>query len=110
MRKSHQVLQSSFGDYSSRNQGANQGKRESQLHAGTPTMSPGYHKACHHQNAGDSYHGFVVGKVEEFCTQAALICLVAAKIFEERNKTYSFNVGTMIEIPRTASAAHKTAK
>lgn len=52
----------------------------------------------------------LVGKVEEFRTQAALIRSVAAKVFEERGKTCEFKVGTMIEIPRAALTSHKIAE
>merc|ERR1719491_2171723 len=44
----------------------------------------------------------LVGKVEEFRVQAALIRSVAAKVFEERGKECEFKIGTMIEIPRAA--------
>ena len=52
----------------------------------------------------------LVGKVEEFRNQAALIRSVAAQVFEERGKTCDFKVGTMIEIPRAALTAHKIAQ
>jgi len=52
----------------------------------------------------------LVGKVEEFRNQAALIRSVAAKVFEERGKTCDFRIGTMIEIPRAALIAHEIAK
>lgn len=52
----------------------------------------------------------LVGKVEEFRDQAALIRATAAKVFEERGKTCDFKVGTMIEIPRAALTAHEIAK
>jgi len=53
----------------------------------------------------------LVGKVEEFQDQAALIRSVAEKVFEERDgKRCDFKVGTMIEIPRAALTAHKIAK
>lgn len=45
----------------------------------------------------------LVGKVEEFRTQAALIKSVAAKVFEERGKTCDFKVGTMIEVSNRVS-------
>jgi len=52
----------------------------------------------------------LVGKVEEFRIQNALIRSVAAKVFEERGKTCEFKVGTMIEIPRAALTSHKIAQ
>uniref|UniRef100_A0A7S3L7R0 pyruvate, phosphate dikinase n=2 Tax=Amphora coffeiformis TaxID=265554 RepID=A0A7S3L7R0_9STRA len=52
----------------------------------------------------------LVGKVEEFRNQAALIRKVAAKVFEERGKACDFRVGTMIEIPRAALTAHEIAE
>ena len=52
----------------------------------------------------------LVGKVEEFRDQAALIRSVAAQVFEERGKSCPFKVGTMIEIPRAALTAHKIAE
>merc|ERR1712023_255015 len=52
----------------------------------------------------------LVGKVEEFRNQAALIRKVAASVFQERGKTCDFRVGTMIEIPRAALTAHEIAQ
>ena len=52
----------------------------------------------------------LVGKVEEFRDQAALIRSVACKVFEERGKSCEFRVGTMIEIPRAALTAHEIAE
>merc|ERR1712232_994348 len=53
----------------------------------------------------------LVGKVEEFRDQAALIRSVASKVFEERgDKSCDFKVGTMIEIPRAALTSHKIAQ
>merc|ERR1712238_268481 len=52
----------------------------------------------------------LVGKVEEFRHQKALIQKVAAKVFEENGKSCDFQVGTMIEIPRAALTAHKIAQ
>mmetsp|Transcript_528 Transcript_528/g.1532 ORF Transcript_528/g.1532 Transcript_528/m.1532 type:complete len:899 (+) Transcript_528:337-3033(+) len=52
----------------------------------------------------------LVGKVEEFQDQAALIRSVAEQVFQERGKKCEFKVGTMIEIPRAALTAHKIAK
>jgi len=51
----------------------------------------------------------LVGKVEEFRDQAALIRKVAADVFHERGKTCDFRIGTMIEIPRAALVAHEIA-
>merc|ERR1712232_1540443 len=52
----------------------------------------------------------LVGKVEEFRAQAALIRSVAAQVFEERGKKCAFKVGTMIEIPRAALISHLIAE
>mmetsp|Transcript_4973 Transcript_4973/g.10003 ORF Transcript_4973/g.10003 Transcript_4973/m.10003 type:complete len:856 (+) Transcript_4973:197-2764(+) len=52
----------------------------------------------------------LVGKVEEFKDQAALIRATATKVFEEQGKTCDFKIGTMIEIPRAALTAHKIAE
>ena len=53
----------------------------------------------------------LVGKVEEFRHQSALIRDTAAKVFEERGgKSCDFKVGTMIEIPRAALVAHSIAE
>eukprot|EP00581_Thalassiosira_minuscula_P017155 CAMPEP_0183722450 /NCGR_PEP_ID=MMETSP0737-20130205/14392_1 /TAXON_ID=385413 /ORGANISM="Thalassiosira miniscula, Strain CCMP1093" /LENGTH=960 /DNA_ID=CAMNT_0025952609 /DNA_START=96 /DNA_END=2978 /DNA_ORIENTATION=+ len=52
----------------------------------------------------------LVGKVEEFRAQAALIRSVAAKVFEERGKKCDFKIGTMIEIPRAALTSHQIAQ
>jgi pyruvate,orthophosphate dikinase len=52
----------------------------------------------------------LVGKVEEFRNQAALIRKVAATVFAERGKICDFRVGTMIEIPRAALTAHQIAE
>jgi len=52
----------------------------------------------------------LVGKVEEFRNQAALIRSEAAKVFEETGKSCDFKVGTMIEIPRAALTAHEIAE
>jgi len=52
----------------------------------------------------------LVGKVEEFRNQAALIRSVAATVFGEHGTTCDFKVGTMIEIPRAALTAHEIAK
>ena len=52
----------------------------------------------------------LVGKVEEFRTQASLIRSVAASVFSERGASCEFKVGTMIEIPRAALTAHEIAQ
>ncbi|KAL7537444.1 hypothetical protein ACHAWF_005773, partial [Thalassiosira exigua] len=52
----------------------------------------------------------LVGKVEEFRYQAALIRSVAASVFDESGKACDFKVGTMIEIPRAALTSHLIAE
>jgi pyruvate,orthophosphate dikinase len=52
----------------------------------------------------------LIGKVEEFRNQAALIRSVAARVFEERGKSCEYKIGTMIEIPRAALTAHEIAE
>lgn len=52
----------------------------------------------------------LVGKVEEFRNQKALIQSVAKTVFEERGKSCSYKIGTMIEIPRAALTAHEIAE
>ena len=52
----------------------------------------------------------LIGKVEEFRNQAALIRSVAAKVFSERGASCDFKIGTMIEIPRAALTAHEIAE
>jgi pyruvate,orthophosphate dikinase len=52
----------------------------------------------------------LVGKIEEFRHQAALVRQVAAQVFEERGKTCDYKIGTMIEIPRAALVAHELAQ
>ena len=47
----------------------------------------------------------LVGIVKEFETQEKIIRATANKIFEERNDTVEFLVGTMIEVPRAALMA-----
>lgn len=51
----------------------------------------------------------LVGKVEEFRDQAALIRSVAQTVFLEIGKSCEFKVGTMIEIPRAALIADQIA-
>jgi pyruvate,orthophosphate dikinase len=52
----------------------------------------------------------LVGKVEEFRNQKALIQSVANAVFEERGKSCAYKIGTMIEIPRAALTAHEIAQ
>merc|ERR1719343_34107 len=52
----------------------------------------------------------LVGGVEEFRSQKALIQSVAAQVFEERGATCDYKIGTMIEIPRAALMAHEIAQ
>lgn len=52
----------------------------------------------------------LVGKVEEFRNQKALIQSVAEKVFEEKGKSCKYKIGTMIEIPRAALTAHEIAE
>jgi pyruvate,orthophosphate dikinase len=47
----------------------------------------------------------LIGTVAEFESQEALIRATAKKVFEERNDTIEYLVGTMIEIPRAALTA-----
>lgn len=51
----------------------------------------------------------LVGKVEEFRNQRALIKAVADTVFQEKGKSCDYKVGTMIEIPRAALTAHEIA-
>lgn len=52
----------------------------------------------------------LIGTIAEFESQEAVIRATAAKVFEERNDTIEFLVGTMIEIPRAALTADLIAK
>lgn len=52
----------------------------------------------------------LVGKVEEFRHQAALIRKTADKVFEEKGTSCNYRIGTMIEIPRAALISHEIAK
>jgi pyruvate,orthophosphate dikinase len=52
----------------------------------------------------------LIGEVEEFRNQKALIQSVASKVFEERGKSCDYKIGTMIEIPRAALTAHEIAE
>lgn len=47
----------------------------------------------------------LIGTVEEYRLQAAIINETAKKVFEETGKTVEYLVGTMIEIPRAALTA-----
>ncbi|WP_339917730.1 pyruvate, phosphate dikinase [Yeosuana marina] len=47
----------------------------------------------------------LIGTVAEFESQEAVIRATASKVFEERNDTIDYLVGTMIEIPRAALTA-----
>ena len=51
----------------------------------------------------------LMGKVEEFTGQAALIRYVADKVFAERGATCGYKIGTMIEMPRAALKSHQIA-
>jgi pyruvate, orthophosphate dikinase len=48
----------------------------------------------------------LIGTVEEYRIQAAIINETAKKVFEETGKTVEYLVGTMIEIPRAALTAN----
>ncbi|TGV02769.1 pyruvate, phosphate dikinase [Flavivirga rizhaonensis] len=52
----------------------------------------------------------LVGTVKEFEAQEQIIRTTATTIFEERNDTVEYLVGTMIEIPRAALMADQIAK
>jgi pyruvate,orthophosphate dikinase len=52
----------------------------------------------------------LVGTLKEFIMQEDIIRDTAKKVFEERNDSIEFLVGTMIEIPRAALIADKIAK
>merc|ERR1712194_105574 len=52
----------------------------------------------------------LVGKVEEFRHQKALIQSVAETVFAEQRKSCDYKIGTMIEIPRAALTAHEIAQ
>ncbi len=51
----------------------------------------------------------LIGTLAEFESQEAIIRATAQKVFEERNDTIDYLVGTMIEIPRAALMADKIA-
>jgi pyruvate,orthophosphate dikinase len=48
----------------------------------------------------------LIGTLAEFESQEAIIRATASKVFEERNNTVEYLVGTMIEIPRAALTAN----
>lgn len=52
----------------------------------------------------------LIGTVKEFEVQEQIIRSTASKIFEERNETIKYLVGTMIEIPRAALLADRIAE
>ena len=52
----------------------------------------------------------LVGGVEEFRAQKALIKSVASQVFQERGTSCDYKIGTMIEIPRAALMAHEIAQ
>ncbi len=52
----------------------------------------------------------LIGTVEEFKIQEQIIRDTAEKVFEEKNITVDYLVGTMIEIPRAALTADKIAE
>jgi len=52
----------------------------------------------------------LIGTLAEFVSQEEIIRTTAKKVFEERNDTIEFLVGTMIEIPRAALTANLIAQ
>ncbi|MEL4455134.1 pyruvate, phosphate dikinase [Lutimonas vermicola] len=52
----------------------------------------------------------LIGTLAEFVSQEEIIRATAQKVFEERNDTIEFLVGTMIEIPRAALTANLIAQ
>ena len=52
----------------------------------------------------------LIGTIAEFENQEAIIRATASKVFEERNDTIEYLVGTMIEIPRAALTANLIAE
>ena len=52
----------------------------------------------------------LIGTLAEFVSQEKIIRTTAKKVFEERNDTIDFLVGTMIEIPRAALTANLIAQ
>lgn len=51
----------------------------------------------------------LVGTLDEFVAQETIIRETAAEVFQERNDSIDFKVGTMIEVPRAALMADKIA-
>ncbi len=51
----------------------------------------------------------LIGTVEEFANQKAIITRTADDVFGEKGHTIAYLVGTMIEIPRAALTAHEIA-
>ena len=51
----------------------------------------------------------LIGTVEEFANQKAVILETAAKVFEEKGAKVDYLIGTMIEIPRAALTANEVA-
>lgn len=52
----------------------------------------------------------LIGTVEEFANQKAVISATADKVFEEKGARVDYLIGTMIEIPRAALTADQVAK
>ncbi len=52
----------------------------------------------------------LIGTIEEFVNQKAVILETAAKVFEEKGAKVDYLIGTMIEIPRAALTAADIAK
>ena len=52
----------------------------------------------------------LIGTVEEFANQKAIISATAEKVFEEKGARVEYLIGTMIEIPRAALTADQVAK
>lgn len=52
----------------------------------------------------------LIGTLEEFVNQKAVILETAAKVFEEKGRKVDYLIGTMIEIPRAALTAADIAK
>ena len=51
----------------------------------------------------------LIGKVEEYKLQRDLILATITKVFEEKNSSVKYKIGTMIEVPRAALTADKIA-
>ncbi|WP_420593172.1 pyruvate, phosphate dikinase [Robiginitalea biformata] len=52
----------------------------------------------------------LVGTVEEFVQQKAIIDRTAAEVFRQRENSVEYSVGTMVEVPRAALLADKIAE